>query len=499
MIRILLSLFFILLQVSHAFADDILKTSEQSLEHLEDTVSVHTLSNGLKIVFYPRGVAPVFSVVTTVGVGGVDEIKGETGIAHMFEHMAFKGTSQIGTNDFLKEKTLLNELEDIAAIDPHFFNIPADKKNRLMQIQKELQMLWKQNEFTLEYEKRGGGDLNAQTDKDHTTYMVSLPRNAFEFWASTESARLKDPVMRQFYQERSIVLEERRMRFDNEPASLLYENLLQKAFTTHPYRLPLIGYKEDIESLTARKLEAFRKKYYVPNNIVISLVGAVDPANDIKLIEKYFSDIPRGKDAPELTSIEPEQKEEKVITQNADASPQIFLAYHKPSYPHKDDAALSVLDEMLCGSSKSPMYDRLVKKERIATQIANEEGPGTRYPNLVIFSLIPRLPTTNQFLLKRFDETLNEFLSNDINESLMQQAKRSIAISYLGQMKSNLTLATSLSSVELQYHDWKAMLTWYKEAMAITSDDIRRVGRKYLTPTNRTVGFLETSSPGVKK
>ncbi len=472
-------------------SENILEASQNSLDRLEHSVVVKKLSNGLTFIFYQRGFAPVFSAVTTVGVGGVDETIGETGIAHMFEHMAFKGTSVIGTKDFETEKVLLDELENITEQHPKFEGLSVEQRKRVSEISLQLQSLSKNDEFTLEYEKRGGGDLNAQTDKDHTSYMVSLPRSSFEFWAQTESARLKDPVMRQFYQERDVVLEERRMRFDNEPSALLYESMLQKAYLTHPYRLPLIGYQKDIESLTARRLDAFRKKYYVPSNIVISLVGAVDPFQDIETLEKYFGDIPEGVAAPEPHDIEVEQTEERTLVQYAESSPQMLIAYHKPNYPDADDAAITILSEMLSGSSKSPLYETLIKKEKLAIQVASEEGPGTRYPNLLFFTLVPRMPTSNKQLLTRFDELLVRFLSEPISEALLEQSKRSIAISYIGQMKSNLALATTLSEVQLQYKDWSAMIDWYKEALSVTSDDIVRVGKKYLVAKNRTIGFLE--------
>jgi predicted Zn-dependent peptidase len=472
-------------------ADTIQEASERSLERLEDAVVVKKLSNGLTFVFYQRGVAPVFAAVTTVGVGGVDEQVGETGIAHMFEHMAFKGTPHIGTKDYAKEKVLLDELETIAAKHPTLTNLSKDDQSKVTRLTAALEQLWDSDAFTLAYEKRGGNDLNAQTDKDHTSYMVSLPRSAFEFWAQTESARLKEPVMRQFYQERNVVLEERRMRFDNEPAALLYESMLEKAFQMHPYRLPLIGYQKDIESLTARRLEAFRAKYYVPSNIVIAVVGAVDPDKDMPLLERYFADIPDGRIAPEPSQVEPEQREERMVMRTAPTSPQLLIAYHKPHYPHEDDAVITVLSEMLSGSSQSPLFETLVKKEKIATQVASEEGPGTRYSNLLFFTLTPRLPISNKELLQRFDQLLKQFLEQPISEELLQQAKRSIAMSFLSQMKSNLALATTLSTVQLQYHDWQEMIRWYEQALDVTADDIVRVGNAYLISTNRTIGFLE--------
>ena len=471
-------------------AETIFESSAKSLATLKEKITVTKLDNGLTIVMYPRGFAPIFSAVTSVGVGGVDEHQGETGIAHMFEHMAFKGTSAIGTKDIAAEKPLLAQIEVLAAKDPTFESLLPQEKEQLQQIYSQLQKLWNKEEFSLQYEKRGSVDLNAQTDKDHTTYMVSLPKNAFEFWAKTESARLQDPILRQFYSERDVVLEERRMRFENDPASMMYEQVLQHAYTIHPYRLPLIGYEDDIRHLTATKLDAFRKQYYVPSNIVISVVGYIDQKADLEVMKKYFGSIPAGAAAPGTKLIEPMQTSERQFVFPADVSPQVSVAYHKPNYPHPDDAVISVLDQMLTGSSQSPLFDILVKKENLATQVNQTEAPGTRFPNLILFNLIPRQPHTNAELLKRFDEVLQQSISTFTDEQLVQ-AKRAIAVSYLSQMKSNITLAETLSSVQLSYGNWAAIIDWYQEVLKVTKPDLERVAHQYLVPQNRTVGFLE--------
>jgi predicted Zn-dependent peptidase len=271
-----------------AQADD----SSSALAAMASKVHYETLPNGIRVILYNRGIAPVFSGAVVVRVGGSDEVVGETGISHLFEHMAFKGTKTVGTKDFSKEQRLLRRLEDISAESDAANHLTAEQKAEWDEIHEELKEIWIGDDFSRRYEQHGGVGQNATTDKEFTKYFVDLPRSAFEFWCRMESDRLISPVMRQFYQERDVVLEERRMRFDDDPGGRLYELLLGVAYQRHPYRAPVIGYEKDIRGLTATELEAFRKKYYVPSNIVVSVVGRVNPAEDMKLISKYFGAIP---------------------------------------------------------------------------------------------------------------------------------------------------------------------------------------------------------------
>ena len=484
----LLSISFV---ASEAFAEDIFEKSEQALERLRDNVKKYTLPNGLRIIFYRRGIAPVYSSIISVGVGGVDETPGETGVSHMFEHMAFKGTEIIGSKDFETEKKLLAELESIVQAGRAIESFSPEEKKRWAEIHQKLATLWNNEEFSREFERRGAVGLNASTDKEMTRYFESMPKNVFEFWCSLESERIKHPILRQFYQERDVVLEERRMRFDDDPMGRLYEKLLQKAYDKHPYRAPVIGYEKDIRALTATKLDAFRKKFYVPSNIVISIVGDVNPEEDIKLIEKYFGDIPSADRPEKIKVIEPPQKQEKELSIKAHAASAFMVAYHKPHFPNPDDAVITVMSEVLNGSTDSPLLVNLVKKGRFAAGVEHEEGPGVEFPNLLIFSIVPKAPFSNAVVLRKFDETISKFKSEDFDPSLIDVAKRGIATEYLGQMKSNSSLAGTLGSTELQYGNWERLIDWYKEAMHVTAKDIHRVAQKYLVPENRTVGFLE--------
>ncbi|MFM1847823.1 MAG: hypothetical protein RL417_1297 [Pseudomonadota bacterium] len=462
-----------------------------TLMRLADNVHTATLSNGLRVVLYRRGVAPVFAGAVGVRVGGTDEKPGHTGIAHMLEHMAFKGTTTIGTVDFRREKKLLDELEVLVQKQRADGSLPEDQKKRWDEIHAELEKLWVSEEFTRRYEERGAAGMNATTDSELTRYFTEMPRAAFEFWCQMESARILDPVMRQFYRERDVVMEERRMRSEDSPQGKLYEKLLGITFLLHPYQNPVIGYAGDIAGLTATQVRDFHRRYYVPSNIAVSLVGDVDPVRDLPVLEKYFGRIPRGPQPERPTAVEPPQEGMREVVIENKASPQMFISYRKMQYPHPDDAPVSILLEMLAGSSISPLYQELVKKRQIAAAIAYDEAPGNAYPNMAIFAVTTKAPHTNAQVLEAFDLTLARFKSRPIDPGALEIAKRAVAVEYLEHLRSNMSLAIDFVSSTLLYDNWRALIDWYDEAMRVTPADIKRVADTYLVPSNRVVARLE--------
>ena len=489
----LIFLSFLLLTPILAQAD--IEESRRALEELASKVKFFQLDNGIRVILHRRGEAPVFSGVVSVRVGGVDEQAGDTGISHMLEHMAFKGTTSIGTTNYKREKVLLDRLEELMAKSDAGQNLQmldAQDSAELATINKELEELWKAPDFTAEYTRRGASDLNATTGKELTQYFVSLPSNYFELWCWMESERLFNPVLRQFYQERGVVLEERRMRYEDDPQGKLYEQLLGTVYLIHPYRNPVIGYEHDVRGLTESKTEAFRKRYYVPSNIALSVVGNVDLDFASRTINKYFGRIPAGQ-APAHPQIEePAQSGERSLVVEKDTSPELYIAYRKVQYPHPDDAAISVMSEILAGSSLSPMYTELVKKKQIASSVDSFEAPGNGYPNLLIFSVVPKNPYGNLTVLEAFDQVLAAFKNRSVTDEELLIAKRAVAVEYLGHLKSNLSLATDFTSSELLYNNWKSFLDWYDQIMAVQAKDVARVADSYLVANSRTVARIET-------
>lgn len=463
----------------------------RAITDLSGKVERRTLSNGLRVILYKRGVAPVFSGYVGARVGGVDEAPGLTGLSHMLEHMAFKGTEKVGTKDYAKESALLAELEGLMGRRDSSPKLSSEDEMRLAEIYKNLKDIWVMADFTNEYNSRGASGMNAHTTKETTEYYVDLPRSQFEFWCWIESERILHPVMRQFYQERDVVREERRMRFEDPPAGRLYEALLGAAYTVHPYRNPVIGYADDIKRLTASEAKALHNKYYVPENMVVAVVGDVSPATDLGMLEKYFGRIP-AKSAPTApTTIEPPQSGERRVEVKMKASPSVMIAYHKPQYPNPEDPAIGMMSEILGGSTVSPLYQELVEKRKILSGVSEQEVPGQMYPNLLLFSLDPKAPYTNQDAAAAFDEVVGKFKASGPTDEELQAAKRTITVSLLGSFKSNQGLALNLGGNELLYGRWDASLDWLNQALEVTKEDVVNAAKKYLVKENRVVGFVE--------
>jgi len=308
-----------------------------------------------------------------------------------------------------------------------------------------------------------------------------------------ESDRLVEPIMRQFYQERDVVLEERRMRYEDDPGGKIYELLLGTAYQRHPYRAPVIGYERDLRSITASQLEAFRKRFYVPSNMVLAIVGQVDPEVDIKIVERYFGSIPESKPVKREILDEGKQEGQRRSDIAMAASPEVLVAYRKPVYPDPDDAPISVMAEILAGGRTSPLYSELVKRKQIAASVAHEEGPGVLYPNLLMFAGSVKAPHSPDTFINAFDGVIKRFRRSGATEEQLEIAKRSIGMEYLSHLKSNQSLALDFATAELAYGSWKAGVDWYDQVLKVTTEDIKRVAQQYLVSNQRTIGVIERS------
>jgi predicted Zn-dependent peptidase len=280
----------------------VMLTGQGRAAGLDEKVIEHSFTNGLKLLMVERHTSPTVSAWIRFKVGSAYERSDERGIAHLLEHMLFKGTKTLGTRDYAAEAPLLENIEQAAQLmlAEEAKGTKADKV-RLESLQKDLARLEKQaeqyvikDEFFDLYARNGGSGYNAFTSRDGTTYLISLPANKLELWAAIESDRMRNPVLREFYTERSVVMEERRRSYDAEPSAKLWETFIAAAYQAHPYGQPTIGWTSDIKQLSRTKAESFLKRYYAPNNAVISVVGAIKPAEVIRLVERYFGDIRRG-------------------------------------------------------------------------------------------------------------------------------------------------------------------------------------------------------------
>ncbi len=468
-------------------------------QNLEDKVTFHRLKNGLTVILAERHEAPTFSAIYGFKVGAVDEVPGITGLAHLFEHMAFKGTPRIGTSDFEKEQPLLQEANRIGrelslellkgdAAEPE--KVKA-LKARLEKTDQEEKRFIVKDEIDKIYKEAGGVGLNASTASDQTQYYISLPANRFELFCLVESERMKNAVLREFYTERSVVQEERKQTTEAVPARMLYETFMAAAFVAHPYQHPVIGWASDIRSVTLEEAIAFKRKYYTPNNCVLAIVGDLRPASALPLVEKYFGDIPAGEAPPVLRTVEPRQIGERRVRYEADAEPQLMIGFHKPCFPNRDDVVLMVAAGVLSSGRSSILYKDLVKEKQLAVNArAMASSPGVRYGNLFVVSATPRFPHTNEELEKALLGHLEALKQEPVNDADLQKIKNNIEASYIRSMQSNMGLAMTLMRYQLLYGDWKLLRKIKDLANSVTAQDIMDCAKKYFTTENATFAYL---------
>ena len=351
----------------------------QYLAGFEKKTTVKVLPNGLTLIVCERPEAPVFSYYTLVDAGSADDPQGESGLAHMFEHMAFKGTDQIGTTNYPAEKVALAKVEiAYAAYDAEYRKRVGQDPAKLAQLKKVFEDAQEAaekyvipNQFSIIAEENGVVGMNAETEEDSTQFFWSMPSNRLELWAYMESARIDHPVYREFYKERDVVQEERRMRIDSNPIGAMVEQFLATAYMAHPYRVPAVGWESEISQVSATEADAFHKKYYVPSNIVIAVVGDVKAADAMPMLTKYFGAIPAGPRPEPMTTVEPPQFAEKSVVIREPTQPFYLEGYHRPDYRDPDDSVYDAISDILSNGRTARLYKSLVRDQKIA---ADAEG-----------------------------------------------------------------------------------------------------------------------------
>ncbi|MGH9665873.1 MAG: M16 family metallopeptidase, partial [Bryobacteraceae bacterium] len=370
----------------------------QSLKDFEKKVTEFTIANGMHFIVVERHEAPVVSFNSYVNAGGVDDPSGETGIAHMFEHMAFKGTETIGTRNYPLEKKALDEVEHVYdRLDAERYKGRHADPAREKALEAELKAAMDKansyvipNEYDQIVEENGGADMNAGTSEDSTNYYYSFPSNRLELWFLLESQRFLDPVFREFYKERSVVREELRMRIESSPQGRLVQMLLATAFAAHPYKIMPGGWPSDVDNFRLTEAVRFYKKYYVPSNITIGIAGDVNPVECKRLAEKDFGLIPAGPTPPPVRTVEPKQLGEKRVEVESPSQPFLVAAYKRPDQNDKDDPVFDVIGEILSSERTGLLYQDMVRDKKLALgSFAQAEFPGGKYPGLFLFFVIP--------------------------------------------------------------------------------------------------------------
>jgi len=475
----------------------------QDVASFEKRITVKKLDNGLTVVICERPEAPVFSFFTHVDAGSVQDPLGETGLAHMFEHMAFKGTDKIGTTNYPAEKVALEKVEQAYAAYIAERDKPVDRDEKKL---KDLEKAWKDavaeaekyvkpNEFPQIVEINGGEDLNANTSEDETNYFYSFPENRLELWAYLESERFLHPVMREFYKERNVVIEERRMRVDSNPIGRLLEQFTTAAFQAHPYHRPTIGWISDLNSFSATDAKKFFDTYYIPSNIVVAVVGDVKASETMPIVEKYFSRIPSHAKPDERTTTEPPQNSERRVVLQEMSQPLYLEGYHRPDYRTPDDAVYDSIADLMSNGRTSRLYRALVRDKKIASDSAGFTGlPGNKYPHLFAFYAFPLPGHKPDEMAEAIHVEIEKLKKEDISDEELKMIKTRAKANLLRSLGSNEGLANNLALYQARYDDWRELFRSVDRIDKVSKADIRRVASQIFVPTNRTVGIIETKT-----
>jgi predicted Zn-dependent peptidase len=477
---------------------------DQYLKSFEQKITTKVLPNGLTLIVCERPDAPVFSYSTFVDAGDVNDPSGASGLAHMFEHLAFKGTSQIGTTDYAAEKVALEKVE--AANDAYeaeyLKEVGRDPqklvelKQKFIDAQIEAHKFVIPNQFTDIAERNGAEGLNAETGLDDTQFFWSMPENRLELWAYLESSRLADTVPREFYKERDVVIEERRMRTDSNPEGRLFEQFVATAYVAHPYGRSGIGWPSEVGQINATEAMEFHKKYYVGSNIVVAVVGDVKASEALPVLEKYFSRVPAGPKPEEMTTVEPKQFAEKTDAIQEVTQPIYIEGYHRPDYRDPDNAVYDAISDIFSNGRVSRLYRSLVRDQQIA---AVAEGfspyPGDKYPSLFVFGAIPLPGHTPAEMRDAIHKEIEKLKTADISDDELAMFKTRTRADLLRGLADNQGLANTLSEYQTRYGDWRELFLQLDRVDKVTKADIRRVANTVFVDSNRTEAWIDTAAP----
>lgn len=470
----------------------------QDLETFEEKVTEFTLDSGLHFIIIERPVAPVASFITFVNVGSVNEPVNHTGIAHIFEHMVFKGSTSIGTTDWEAEQEAIDQMDAAYQewVNEKYKPEPDEEKlqehwDEFEKFQEEADQYVVTDEFTQIVEREGAEGLNAFTSTDATAYFYSLPQNKAELWFNLEAERFKNPVFREFYKEKDVIMEERRMRTDSSPLGRLIEEFLSVSFSAHPYRNPVIGWPSDITATTIEDTRQFYENYYIPENFTIAIAGDVDPDRMRELAETYFSDLPTGDPSPKVTTVEPQQRGERRFVIEEESQPLFLAGYHTVSQLHPDWPALQLLGSIISQGRTSRLYKRMVEDEELALGVQAFNGyPGTKFPTMFIAYAVPNRGVTPGELEEVINEEIQKVKDGDITQQELDRAVTNARAGLVRNLNSNSGLALQLAEARAQQGDWRRLFTYIEDLQEVTLDDLQQVANTYLVKGNRTVGMI---------
>ena len=474
------------------------------------------LDNGLKVLMVVRPETPLIRCILAYRVGSVNERPGITGISHFHEHMMFKGSYSMG----VKPGTLDRDLEIMSQIDD-IMALIIEEEGKITDRDDEKIIQWKaqiselinqQREETMlseelwgAYQEAGGTGINASTGQELTQYYVTLPKNKIELFLALEADRMSNPVFREFYAERDVIAEERRMS-ENRPGYFFNEQLNATFFAAHPYSWSVVGWMSDVSNITREEMQEYRDLYYRPDNATLVMAGDIDVEAVMALVEGYFGAIPSKGRSPRVRTKEPSPEYyrtsvgpdfdapyvEKRVYGRAATDPAVHLLFHIPPLWHEDLAPLYMLGQTMSARTGA-MYQAMVLDREHATRISARASTSMYDGSFRVSAAVKEVRGSQVAPSEEIERELWSFLEDaktqPVDPDLLQRVKNQAEASFLLSLRGT-GIASSLARMETAYR-WQFIEEQYQRRMAVTSDDLMRVAQKYFTRDNSVTGVLE--------
>ena len=478
-------------------------------------VKEHQLSNGMKVLLLERNDAPSISGGWVARVGSVDERPGITGMAHLFEHMMFKGTPTIGTQDYEKDLEIIaaqEKVRDAMRAEERRMRAmwrrgeitdlqdPDQKTAEWKRLNEEFKKLVEdhrkvivKNEFDRIYTANGGSRMNAYTSYDHTAYFISVPANKLELFMWMESERLLRPVFREFYAERDVVFEERRMRTESTPLGKFFESFNSLFWESHPYSWPIIGWPSDIPAISKKQADAFYATYYMPQNLTLVLVGDFKTKPALAMAEKYFGRLKKGEGLPpDVVTLEQPQKAEKRFYAEAETNPNVDIYWHTPAFGHKDTYPLSVLSQVF-STRTGRLHKELVLGKKLATDTWAWQG-ARKYAGEFNMGAEITEGNTPEMAEQEIYRLIEQVKTEPVPATELQKVKNNFAAAEYRRLSSNHPILMQIMRSE-GLGNWREINEAGPKIQSVTPADLQRVAKKYFTKENRAVAIY-TRKPG---
>jgi predicted Zn-dependent peptidase len=483
-------------------------TSASAAAEAHVPVTTFQLDNGMRFLLVRRPQLATVSAGWVAHVGSANERPGMTGLAHLFEHMLFKGTTTIGTTNIGRDLQIIAEQEQLQEQIREKYREQRDRYRRgdvkdpfgaeaasaeLRQLEERFQklvdeqrQLMVKDEYDKVYSEAGGSGINATTNEDLTLYFLTVPANKLELWFWMESDRLAHPVFREFYSERDVVYEERRLRTESTPTGPFDEEFEAMFWEAHPYHWPVVGWPSDLRVISKQQADEFFKLYYAPNNLTAALVGNFDPAEVEKLARRYFGRLKSSPKAPDVATLEPKQLAEKRMVATCDCQPQVRVRYHSVAFEHADSYALEVLAGLLNGRT-GRLYKSMVLDQQVASSVsANQDSK--KFAGDFEVDAEAKGEHTPEELEQAWYAQLDKLQKETVPDLELQKVKNQITADAFRRLQSPFFLMLQLLYYEGE-GDWRYLDQWAARTKAVTAADVQRVAQQYFPAENRAVGI----------